>query len=155
MAEADLQRRIKVLDDIEQIRRLKAQYFAHCDDNYNPDALAEMFVEDAVWGVGFWGKFEGREAIRGFFSDVSKSRPFAVHWGMNPIIEVNGDTATGIWYLFMASTVGEGNYAMWSSGRYDEEYVRVDGQWKIKYLKMTSFFRTPYDQGWVKKQFAT
>ena len=52
MAEADLQRRIKVLDDIEQIRRLKAQYFAHCDDNYNPDALAEMFVEDAVWDVG-------------------------------------------------------------------------------------------------------
>jgi len=68
---------------------------------------------------------------------------------------VDGDAATGTWYLFQPCTYAEGNQAVWGSARYDEEYVRVDGQWMFKHLTLTSHFWTPFDKGWVETQFAS
>ena len=63
----ELENRVRALEDADAIRNLKARYAAYCDDNYNPDKIAELFVEDAVWESGSLGQFEGREAIREFF----------------------------------------------------------------------------------------
>jgi len=94
-------------------------------------------------------------AGRGSTTSFSKlPSPFAIHMVMNPDIEVNGDTATGSWYLFQACTYAEDNQAIWGSGRYDEEYVRLDGVWMFKHLKLTWFFWTPFEQGWAKAQFS-
>ena len=100
-------------------------------------------MEDGVWDGGIRGKAEGREAIREFFVNASRRLPFAVHMVMNPIIEVDGDTATGTWYLFQPCTYSEGDRAVWGSARYDEEYVRVNGGWMFRHLKLTSHFWTP------------
>ena len=155
---SDLESRIKVLEDIEEIKRLKRRYCALCDDSYDADALAELFTEDAVWDGGDRGKNQGREQIRSFFKAAPRRLPFAIHMVTNPIIEVHGDTANGTWYLFQPCTfaAGEGNpeRAVWGAARYDEEYVRQDGQWKFQNLKLTSHFWTPFDQGWVETQFA-
>ena len=48
----ELENRVRVLEDTDAIRNLKARYAAYCDDNYNPDKIAELFVEDAVWESG-------------------------------------------------------------------------------------------------------
>ena len=48
----ELQNRVRILVDADAIRNLKARYAAYCDDNYNPDKIAELFVEDAVWESG-------------------------------------------------------------------------------------------------------
>ncbi len=149
----DLERRIKVLEDIEEIKRLKARYCAYCDDSYDADAIANLFIEDAVWDGGIRGRSEGREEIRSFFKRAPQRLPFAVHMVMNPIIEVDGDRAKGTWYLLQACTYAAGNQAVWGSARYDEEYARVNGEWKFKSLKLTSNFWTPFDQGWVKARF--
>ena len=95
MSLEDLERRVKVLEDIEEIKRLKRTYCAYCDDNYDADALAALFTEDAVWDGGMRGKNEGREAIRSFFQQAPQRLPFALHMVLNPIIEVEGDTAKG------------------------------------------------------------
>ncbi len=157
MSPADLEtleRRIKKLEDMEEIKALKARYCAYCDDNYDAEGIASLFTEDAVWDGGIRGRADGRQAIRDFFVQASQRLPFAIHMVMNPIIEVNGDQATGIWYLFQACTYAEGNRAFWGSGRYDEEYVRVDGEWRFQHLKLTSHFWTPFDEGWAKTPFA-
>jgi hypothetical protein len=74
---------------------------------------------------------------------------------LNPIIEVSGDRATGVWYLFQPCTYADGERAVWGSARYDEEYVRVNGEWKFQNLTLTSHFWTPFDgKGWVETQFA-
>lgn len=153
MSQEDLERRLKVLEDIEEIKVLKRRYCAYCDDNYDADALAELFTEDAIWDGGIRGKNEGREEIRHFFQVAPERLPFAVHMVLNPIIEVNGDTAKGTWYLFQACTFADGDQAVWGSARYDEDYVRVDGRWMFKHLKLTSNFWTPFEDGWVKTQF--
>ena len=153
MSLEDLERRIKVLEDIEDIKRLKASYCTYCDDNYDADNIANLFVEDAVWDGGMRGRYEGKEKIRGFFINAPNRLPFAVHMILNPIIQVDGDTARGTWYLLQACTYTDGNQAVWGSARYDEEYVRVNGEWKFQNLNLTSFFWTPFDEGWAKTPF--
>ena len=61
---ADLERRVRALEDIEAIKQLKYRYADACDRGYDADALADLFTEDAVWDGGLFGRYEGREAIR-------------------------------------------------------------------------------------------
>ena len=150
--------RVQALEDANEIRNLKAEYAAACDDNYDPDRIAALFVEDAVWESEGLGRFEGREAIREFFRGISSHFIFALHYGLNPHIEVTGDTARARWYLFMPCTVGDwpdgtDGRAMWRAGIDDEEYVRVDGKWMFKSKKSAPIFNTAYEQGWAKQRF--
>jgi ketosteroid isomerase-like protein len=154
MTPPDLERRIRALEDIEEIKVLKRRYCAYCDDSYDADGIASLFTSDAVWDGGLRGKCEGREEIRSFFQKAPERMPFAIHMVLNPIIEVNGDTAKGTWYLFQPCTWADGNRAVWGSARYDEDYVRVDGRWMFQHLRVTSYFWTPFEDGWVKTQFA-
>lgn len=154
MSLEDIERRLRVLEDIEEIKKLKARYCSYCDDNYDADALANLFIEDAIWDGGIRGRAEGREGIREFFQRAPQRLPFAVHMVLNPIVEVEGDAATGRWYLLQACTYADGNRAVWGSARYDEEYVRVGAEWKFKSLKLISVFWTPFEEGWAKTRFA-
>ena len=149
-----LEARVRTVEDTDAIRNLKARYAELCDDSYNPDGIAALFVEDAVWESGPLGRFEGRDAIREFFLGASKIFPFAIHYSLNSQIEVSGDTAKARWYLFMPCTVGDGDRAMWRAGIDDEEYVRVNGQWMFKNKKSTGVFNTPFDAGWAKVRSA-
>ena len=146
----DLESRIRAVEDTDAIRNLKARYAELCDDDYNPDGIADLFVDDAVWESGPLGRFEGKESIRDFFRGASEIFTFAIHYSLNPQIEVTGDTARARWYLFMPCTVGDGDQAMWRAGIDDEEYVRVDGHWMFKSKKSTGIFNTPFDSGWAK-----
>ena len=149
----ELESRVRDLEAANEIRNLKAAYAAACDDNYNPDVIASLFVEDATWESEGLGKFEGREAIREFFRGISSYFTFALHYGLNPHIEVTGDTARARWYLFMPCTVSEGDRALWRAGIDDEEYVRVDGRWMFKSKKSAPIFNTPFEEGWAKTRF--
>ena len=145
--------RVQVLEDANEIRNLKAEYAAACDDNYDPDRIAALFVEDATWESEGLGRFEGREAIREFFRGISSHFVFALHYGLNPHIEIDGDNARARWYLFMPCTVGETGQAMWRAGIDDEEYIRVDGKWMFKSKKSVPIFNTTYEEGWAKQRF--
>lgn len=149
----DLTAKIQRLEDIEAIRNLKARYCAFCDDGYDPDGIASLFVEEGIWegGIRARGKHEGREAIRSYFTGTSSRITFSVHNAINPIIEVDGDTAHASWNLFQPCT--ESGQAYWVSGVYQDDYVKVDGQWFFKHLRITFNFWTPFEQGWDKQPF--
>ncbi len=150
----ELANRVQVLEDIEAIKKLKARYCAYCDDNYDADGLASLFTEEAIWDGGeVLGRNEGREAIRQFFQSSSRRLPFAIHHVMNPTIDVQGDTATGQWYLFQPCTLARGNRAAFLAARYNETYVRLDGEWKFQRMDITPSFFTPYDKGWAEQRF--
>ena len=152
MDHKDLDQRLQVLEDIEAIKKLKARYCAYNDPDYDADGIASLFTVDGVWEGGDIGRYEGREAIRTFYREVApKTWTFTVHMVMNPIIEVQGDKATGSWYVLHPCTLAEGNQAAWLAGRYEEEYTKFEGEWKIKHLKVFLFFSTPFDQGWAKE----
>ncbi len=151
----ELTRRIQWLEDLEAIKTLKHQYCAYCDDSYDSDGIAGLFVEDAVWDGGDFGRCIGREAIRKFFQKAPKMLSLAAHQVMNPIIKVEGDRATGDWKLLQPCTLEgkNGPRAMWLAANYHDEYVRTPAGWKFQTLKVDALFFTPHDNGWVKTRF--
>ena len=134
-----LEQRIQVLEDIESIRKLKARYCAACDDNHNPDKLGPLFAQDATWEATVMGKAEGREAIKAYLAAVGTSGRIrnSAHHAINPIIDVDGDRATGCWRLIMLYTenlgAGQVRYQR-IIGWYRESYVRTAEGWKFQAL---------------------
>jgi ketosteroid isomerase-like protein len=150
---AELDRRLRVLEDIEAIKQLKYRYADACDRGYDADVLADLFTVDAIWESDRFGRYEGREAIREFFRGVSADITFAMHYMTNPIINVDGDEANGEWYLVQTSTFAEGNRPILGAAKYADRYRRVDGTWKFRHVQLISTFWTPYEEGWVKRPF--
>lgn len=139
MTTVALEDRIARLEAIEDIRRLKALYCLHCDRDYDPDALAGLFTDDAVWDAGpLRGVHSGRGAIRAFFATAASRIPYAAHLVTNPVIDVDlgRGTATGIWRMLMPCelAVPGGTVAAFQVARYDEDYVMTDEGWRIRTL---------------------
>ncbi len=61
MSLEDLEKRVKVLEDIEEIKKLKRRYCGLSDDHYDADALAELFPLDGLWAGGVGGSNQGRQ----------------------------------------------------------------------------------------------
>jgi ketosteroid isomerase-like protein len=141
--------------DIQAISELKYRYCAYCDDNYDADGIASCYAEDGVMGSVGAPLYEGREAIRTLFKTAPSTYLFAIHSVSNPIIKVDGDTATGSWKLFQPCTLAHegGPRAVWIAGNYADTYVRKDGRWLIQRCIVTLHFVSPFDEGWVKQRF--
>lgn len=134
-----LEQRIQVLEDIEAIRKLKALYCAACDDDHNPEKLGPLFAADATWEATVMGKAEGREAIQAYLAAVGTSGRIrnSAHHAINPVIEVQGDRATGHWRLIMLYTENTGADQVRHQriiGWYRESYVRTIEGWKFQTL---------------------
>jgi len=144
-----LENRLRVLEDIEEIRKLKARYCAGCDDDHNPDTLVALFAPGGSWEASGMGRHEGHAAIRKFFTDLRASGRIrnSAHNAINPIIEVDGDTATGHWRLIMLYTgnvpAGDVQYFR-IIGWYREEYVRLFGRWRFQSLYCEVEESAPY-----------
>ena len=148
-----IERRLQALEDAEAIRNLKARYAALCDDHYNADGIAALFTEDATWDSPGLGRFEGREAIRGFFRGAADIFSFAIHYSLNGQIHVDGDTARAQWYLFMPCTVADGNRAMWRASIDHEQYARVNGVWMFRAKRSEPLMNTSFERGWASARF--
>ena len=133
---AALEQRITRLEDIEAIKQLKARYCHICDDTHTPDTIASVFAEDSIWECDDLGNAQGHKDIRELFSGCRKQFTFSQHNITNPVIEVNGERATGIWYIMGPWTLTENNKEIWMAARYDDDYVKIDGEWKYQHLRV-------------------
>jgi uncharacterized protein (TIGR02246 family) len=133
----ELETRITRIEDIQAIKQLKARYCEICDDTHNPDRVASVFAEDGIWEGGGFGQAKGHAAIAELFRGFRKNFTFSQHNITNPIIEVDGNHATGIWYLSGPWTFAEKNEEKWMALRYDDDYVKIDGVWKYQHLRAT------------------
>lgn len=122
-------------------------------DYFDPDGYAGVFTED---GVLDWARGEvvGRDAIREFMAtgtyDLRKMNfqpaqtqngrewePAVRHLVTNQVIELNGDTARVISYWMNYSNAADRRKIEWLSyGSWDDEMVKVDGQWYFKRHKI-------------------
>ena len=159
MSTKELEARIRVLEDIEAIRKLKATYCRLCDagldDESNRDELLSHFAAEARvdFGLGAASRFEGRKGLENFFGEVVPGAvSFCMHMVHNPIIEVHGDHATGSWYFEAPTTDAGTDRAQWMAGTYEEEYVRENGAWKFASIRTLWKYISPYDEGWAKNR---
>ena len=103
--------------------------------------------------INFEVYFEGIEQITGFYNIYvhQKDRFSASHLILNPVVDVSGDNATGIFYLLEPTCIER---AMWGHGRYDMKFVRSHGKWKISHFGFLWNFNSPYNEGWDKMRMA-
>ena len=137
---------------IHEIMNLESDY-AFAVDTRQVDLFVNLFTEDGVIDLRPYGdRIVGKEALRKFREESPKKVAFSVHYLSNPHIVVNGDTARGRFYWLAALEWVATGEAVWSSGYYQDKFVRTAEGWKIKEKVMTWFYRTPYDKGWVKER---
>ena len=157
---SDLDRRVARIEDIEAIKRLKADYAAACDRDYDAAAVAELFVEDAVWESNVLGTYRGRAAIYDFIDGSERETPWIVHIVTNARIDVapSGESATGAFSLLEISTVTdehsvEGGDSVVSTATYEDTFVKRDGRWYFQRVIANWHQISNLEQGWARQRF--
>jgi hypothetical protein len=134
-----LRTRIVVLEDLEAIKKLKARYWL-CMDRKLWDEYGDCFTRDAVMDVPPATHWQGREEIVQSLSKVLNSL-ITVHQGHHADIEIMSETkAKATWAMYDNIQDMCSNTKMEGYGFYEDEYVKENGRWKIKNLKLTRFF---------------
>ena len=122
------------LQEIEAIKRLKYKYF-RCLDTKRWDEMRECFTEDATsaYSSGKYS-FQGRENILKFLIDaMDRPTVLSAHHGHHPEIEItSATTAVGVWALSDTFIDVEMGITVRGAAYYRDEYVKLNGQWKIK-----------------------
>jgi hypothetical protein len=121
------------LEEIEAIKQLKYRYFRFLDTKRFTD-LGALLTDDATTSYQS-GEFcfQGRDAIVAFLTQsLGNSDIVTMHNGHHPEIEITSPTtATGTWYLQDRVVVREQDFEVLGTLLYRDEYVKVDGHWKI------------------------
>ena len=142
-----LEERIKRLEDIEDIRRLRNRYHASLNESRYEQCRA-LFTDDAVVELGYLARYEGIDAIdRGFRAMGERDRFFIKQFVHSHDVEVDGDTGTGTSYL--EARYGRSGVSYVVAGRYDDMYARVSGVWKFKAMIAELFYTVPNAVGWT------
>ncbi len=148
---AELAKQITLLQDIEAIKKLKAEYCDICDNEHDQDRIVTIFTEDGIWegkGVGY---AKGHAELRKLFKNFADRISFSQHNVFNPRIEVHGNEAHASWYFLGPFTFYKGNRQLWLAARYEDDYVKINGQWKIKHLRAFGRMAAPYEEGWAPR----
>ncbi|MDR6438735.1 uncharacterized protein (TIGR02246 family) [Paenarthrobacter nicotinovorans] len=157
----ELTRRLVRLEDVQAIEKLKYTYAGYCDDSYNPEGIAALFVEDGRWIVdGEGATLVGHDAIRGHFTALSERIPWALHFVMAPNIVVaeDGLSAKGTFYLLCLCTIEQTEDpskkdAVVLTVTYSDKFVKRDGTWFFEELIGRTHQVSNWDKGWVEQQF--
>ena len=124
-------------DDHEQIRQLKYRYLRTLDLK-EWDAFEQCFVPEATGDYDGLA-FEDRAALVAFMRENMGPTLISMHHAHHPEIEVDGDAATGTWYLEDKVLVPDLDYALEGAAFYSDRYVRTPDGWRIAH---TGYRRT-------------
>jgi len=118
------------LADKAEIWELKHQY-CYAMDEVDIDWMQSIFAEDGHLDVPIYENVTGHDGIREYF-EWYREQDFgtSVHSVSNPLIEIDGDTASGRWY-YTVTYAQNSDDLIHGIGAYDDEYVRTDDGWKL------------------------
>ena len=129
----DLEEHIWRLQDIENIRALKARYLFACD-NKDPKGMRACFADGRVHiDYGVIGTFDNADKLVELFTQLAcHDHIIEMHHGSNPQIEVfDDDTAKGRWSLHYQQIDARNNTLTQLGAYYDDRYRKSQGAWKI------------------------
>ena len=146
---ATLEKRVQQLQDQQSIREVLIRYGEYLDAR-DYAGYASLFAKDGVWTGGF-GSATGPQAIQAMMEEhlgkpeagfINKSN---FHLMTTAVIDVDGDTAKARsrYTFFTASPDNKPVPAL--AGRYVDEFVRENGEWKIKHRTTNGVI--PYRDG--------
>lgn len=148
-----VEERLQRLEDREVIRELNVAH-VNLADAADLDGLVGLFTDDVVYDGGqLFGIHEGKATVRAFLAEEWKERTWAVRYVTGETITVapSGTEARGTWHLWEAA-IYRGR-AIWFASRYEDEYRKIAGRWKIARIKNNNELNSPFETGWVKERF--
>lgn len=126
-------------DTLEELRQLKYRYLRSLDLK-QWDEFADTLAPDIEASYGRRLSFTGRDAVVDYMRTSLPGTIITVHQCHHPEITVDGDTATGTWYLEDKVIVTEFRMLLTGAAFYNDTYTRgADGKWRIS---RTSYVRS-------------
>ena len=151
---ADLQHRVTLLNDAQQIENLQRIY-GYYIDRALWDQAADLFAPDATIESGQQGVYVGKRHVREFLGLSGRQ---GLTWGwmndhmqLQPIVDVAPDGLTAHARSRELDLLGHvGGQGQWMEGVYENTFVKRHGVWMFKSLHFYPTFITDYDKGWAQ-----
>jgi hypothetical protein len=121
------------LSAYEQIRNLLGVYCEVMDAG-DWNGLGTLFADAALTDGDGNEVARGAEAVAQLYAAMvvlHDGSPRTRHLTTNPVIDVEGDTATCRSSFAVLQQVGEGPLVPVAAGRYRDRFVRTDGAWRF------------------------
>ncbi|HVV30855.1 MAG TPA: nuclear transport factor 2 family protein [Mycobacteriales bacterium] len=129
---ADLEARLRRLEDLQEIGQLFVDYGRHLDRG-DFDSYAALFAEDGEVLLGPMGRAQGRTNIQKLMQDaLGEHVGESVHVISSPQITLDGDRATAevMWSVVHRTT--DGTPALTAVGHHKDVLHREDGRWQFQ-----------------------
>ena len=156
-AEIDaLTTRVEKLEGARAVKKLQRAFGFYVDRGLWGEA-ADLFADDGTIEIGIDGVYAGKDRIREYLRRLHGGQEGLVYGQLNewvtlqPAIAVAADgmSATARWRDH--GMLGQyKSHAEWRDGIYENTYVKEDGVWKIRSLRLHVHFLAPYEKGWAR-----
>lgn len=147
-----IEQRLQRVEDELAIRRVLVDY-ASTQDARDYDAYAALFAKEGEW-VNGKSVYKGREAIKKMLVSLYGTPPpnfvnaESYHLISNPQVDVHGDRATARSRHLLVLRGPNGEPTPVLAGRYEDELIREDGEWKI--LRRVDYPVMPTAEEWAR-----
>jgi uncharacterized protein (TIGR02246 family) len=131
----------KVADELA-IRELVARY-ADAVVRRDEDAWAATWTKDGEWHV-LGEPARGREAVVELWNKLMAGLPFVVQLAHGGMIQLDGDRATGRWYITEHGKTPDGT-GMFTLGVYHDDYERSAEGWRFARRRFDFLYAGPPD----------
>lgn len=140
MSDISLAEKIDRLESIERIKALKNRYFRVLDQQLFAE-VENCFTANGVIDYGAAGVYEQVADFVQMITEYAKTNTaVGVHQGYNAEIDVKGDKATGQWLCTYHSVDTTTGVSYRQTGVYQDQYQRIDGEWRILRTTNKSLF---------------
>jgi hypothetical protein len=137
MSLEELEKRVKAIEDLEEIKKLHQNYI-NLMDNLQYEKVLDLFTEDGTAEVRNSGVKKGRKELGEIYLEgLAKKRGtsrYEGHMAIEPDITVSGNFAKGTWLIYMLFSKPT---IQWVQGKNECEYRKENGKWKISKMKFT------------------
>ena len=128
-------------EDTLKIQQLYAKY-SDAIMRFDTEAFGALWAEDGFWFL-LGKEYKGKETIIQAYSNTVAAADFVMHLAISPVILLNGDKAK------VRSQVQEivhfsGGGAVIILGNYNDELVKVDGEWLFADRRISVRYSGPF-----------
>jgi hypothetical protein len=129
---------------VEEIKQLKYRYLRTLDLKQWDD-FEQCFVPEVTGDYGEGLTFEDRDALVGYMRENLGPTLVTMHQCHHPEITVDGDTATGRWYLEDKVISDEYRFVLEGAAFYEDGYVRTPDGWRIAHTGYRRTYEATYN----------
>lgn len=133
---------MSTLEDTLALKDLMARY-VDAVNHYDADSWIATWAEDGVWTL-MGMPVSGRDNILAFWHEMMKAFGAVIMLPNSGTFEIDGDSATGHYYLHEYTQDKEGNGSVVLS-RYQDSYCKRDGRWFYQTREHTMMYNGPTD----------